>query len=223
MSSNILLDLRENTKNKEMLNSFYQCVDLFDDNLEDLAVAMILIRKQIRTNERPNIVYKKVEEGKFNLLFNYCEYLLDLPTNTLKNLKNLVILKKEKILNKIFENKVEFPIFKKDDAGNVYKFNDEIDFEIVFIKNKNNLKNDLEFNDSNLKLVHCDKERELYNNQPIWCWNNGYKEKQLRFYNSFSKCAYSCYSKSIFDFHFDNYKALNLEQIDILDFMMEFE
>ena len=221
MSSNILSDLKENTKNKHMLNSFYSCVELFDDNLENLTVAMILIRKQLKTEIRPNLLYKKVIGGEFAFLNSYCEYMLDLPYNTLKNLKNLVNIKKEKILSKIFENKIDFPIFKKDEVGNIYKFNDEIDYEIVFIEDKKCIISDLGFNDDNLKLLHSDKKRGLYHNQPIWCWNNGIKEKQLRFYNSISKCAYSCYSYTVFDFHFDNYKALSLEQIEVLEFVKD--
>ena len=97
MASSILIDLKNNTKNKEQLTSFYNCSQLFNDNLEDLAVAFILIRKYINSHERPNVVYKKVEEIKHHLLFEYCEYVLDLSYDAFKNLKYLVELKKEKI------------------------------------------------------------------------------------------------------------------------------
>jgi len=221
MASSILIDLKDNTKNKEQLTSFYSCSQLFNDNLEDLAVAFILIRKYINSHERPNVVYKKVEEIKHHLLFEYCEYVLDLSYDAFKNLKYLVELKKEKILNKVFENKIEFPVFKKDENGNIYKFNDEFDYDIVFIKDSKSINSDLAIDDKSLNLIPCDKQRGLYNKQPVWCWNNGCKEKQLRFYNVVSKGAYSIYNNSIFDFNFDNYKALTLEQIEILDFMME--
>ena len=221
MASSILIDLKDNTKNKKQLTSFYSCSQLFNDNLEDLAVAFILIRKYINSHERPNVVYKKVEEIKHHLLFEYCEYVLDLSYDAFKNLKYLVQLKKEKILNKVFENKIEFPVFKKDKKGNIYKFNDEYDYDAVFIKDSKSINDDLVIDDKSLNLIPCDKQRGLYNKQPVWCWNNGCKEKQLRFYNVVSKGAYSIYNNSIFDFNFDNYKALTLEQIDILDFMME--
>ena len=93
MASSILIDLKDNTKNKEQLTSFYSCSQLFDDNLEDLAVAFILIRKYINSDERPNVVYKKVEGIKHHLLFEYCKYVLDLSYEAFKNLKILVELK----------------------------------------------------------------------------------------------------------------------------------
>ena len=216
-----LATLKENKINKEHLNSFYQAMDLFDDNFEELAIAMILIRKHINSAERPNVIYKKAEEGKYSLLFEYCEYILDLPMQELKKLKELINLKREKILNKIFTNKVTFPVFKKDSQGNIYKFEDEEDCEVVFIKDDKTIRDDYKCYDKGLETIHCDKERGLYNNQPVWCWNNGIKEKQLRFYNSFTKTAYSCYNYSLFDFGFDNYEALNLTQIRALDFLME--
>ena len=83
-SNQTLAILKENKINKEHLNSFYQAMDLFDDNFEELAIAMILIRKHINSAERPNVIYKKAEEGKYSLLFEYCEYILDLPMQELK-------------------------------------------------------------------------------------------------------------------------------------------
>ena len=153
--------LKENKINKEHLNSFYQAVDLFDDNFEDLAIAMILIRKHINSGERPNVIYKKAEDGKYALLYRYCEYILDLPFEQFKDLKNKLNLKREKILNKIFTNKVTFPVFKKDSQGNIYKFEDEEIYEVVFIKDDKTIKDDYKCYDKVLETIHCDKERGL--------------------------------------------------------------
>ena len=88
---------------------------------------------------------------------------------------------------------IEFPIYKKNDFM-VVKFVNEKDCEVLFIFDEDKasefaeigmLINDENVNDKQWEDVLYDKEKELWDGQPVWCYDKDYETiKSLGFYDA---------------------------------------
>lgn len=114
---------------------------------------------------------------------------------------------------------LEFPIYKKDDAM-VVKFIDEFTMIPVFVFNTNALNRYLnigedvinqkfysDINNKEWKDVLYDKERNLWNGQPVWCWDYAdIASRKVKFYNVVNHCPFN-YKGHKSELKYENYKA----------------
>lgn len=123
--------------------------------------------------------------------------------------------------------KEEYPIFKINDLGEIWKFTDK-DTSICMLSDdlicttvdKNFTGSKFDINDSNYwNTIPYNKERGLYHKQPIWCWLNDDKYgRSIRFYN-FYKDELISPCDSNYSHGFQNIEPITPDQLKVMSFV----
>ena len=142
---------------------------------------------------------------------------------------NVVIkLTDEQIANVIKEsNKPEFeyPIFKQHrpsgrnkNIGAIVKFTSlrtlvAMTSDFIYEAGENTVVIDPHTDSNVWENVAYDKERDLYDTQPIMCWNDADTHRRMnRFYNAITKCTFK-YDGKRYGMDYKNYEAIQLNEI----------
>lgn len=79
--------------------------------------------------------------------------------------------------------KPQYPIFKRNENGEVFRFEDSSSYPLVVLSDyrlNKHTSDDL----SDTEIIPHDRERDLYQFQPVWCWDDTDPYmKQIRFYS----------------------------------------
>ena len=113
------------------------------------------------------------------------------------------------------KEEVVYLIFKRNDLGEVFRFDSEVECTIMFSYTWRNIGLKIKVTEQeHLKQIPYDSKRQLYDGQPVLCWDDGDKRVELRFYDLNHSCAFYC--KGGRDgAEFDNIQALSPEQLKL--------
>jgi len=133
-------------------------------------------------------------------------------------------LTKEQVEHIVAKNKkeeFEYPVFKRcKHSGRIIKF---VSYTTGKIVKKGKY---LSLYDAGTEQGFCehtdircsedvayDKERDLYDTQPIMCWNDADTHRRMyRFYNAITKCTFK-YDGKRYGMDYKNYEAIQLNEI----------
>lgn len=113
------------------------------------------------------------------------------------------------------KEEVVYPIFKRNDLGEVFRFDSKEEYTVMYSYTRRNigLKGRLT-EQGHLKQIPYDSERQLYDVQPVLCWDNNDKKVELRFYDLNHSCTFFTEGGRN-GAEFDNIQALSPEQLGL--------
>lgn len=115
--------------------------------------------------------------------------------------------------------KQEYPIFKRNEDGEVFKIISSDSFgtqyETMLCK---------DFNERHMlsgETIPHDTKTGLYHLQPVWCWDDEHKSKVTMFYDVELKMAIGFIVEKGNEYHWDNIEPITPEQLKTMPFIWD--